>query len=230
MIPKVRILGAVLDSWNGFLSDENVKLEQTVTQSCNTQNTRRPFQTLLMLAVQIKWNIAVLQKGPVVPVTSCFLSYGLHPFCPFWPLTRDINKDLFIHGCSFHLTQKFATWPSSRTPPFPSNLCHTCVDYCNGILSGGYQECPGQAPVCAELNQQGSHPHQTLAAHHPTLIHLHWLQVKSQITYKILLLTTNPSILWLFSKSYTLPFPTPDCRPLGTELPAPKKLKTHLFN
>lgn len=181
-----------------------------------------------MLAVQIKWNIAVLQKCNPASCVQWLIDFL---FSVLWSpsslpiLTCDINKDLFIDGCSIHLTQKFATWASSRTPPFPSNLCHTCVDYSNGILSGGYQERPGQAPVHAELSQQGSHLHQTVAAHHPTLIHLHWLQVKSQITYKILLLTTNPSILWLFSKSYTLPSPTPDCRPLGTELPAPKNWK-----
>ena len=44
---------------------------------------------------------------------------------------------------------------------------------------------PGQASVCAELCCQGPHlQHIT-----PTLIHLHWLPVKSRITYRILLLT-----------------------------------------
>lgn len=87
---------------------------------------------------------------------------------------------LFIDGCSIPPTQGSATSASSWNPPFPSNLrsnlpsatsetpdshnlsltqwwdpwchCHTCLDDCNGISSRGHQECPGQAPVCAELS------------------------------------------------------------------------------
>ena len=111
----------------------------------------------------------------------------LDPTLSFQSHIRFITKSAFFH------LKNISRLRQSLSDSVAETLIHAFVtsrlDYCNGVLSG----VPSKALDRLQYVQNSAarvltrtKPWQHIT---PTLIHLHWLPVKSRITYKILLLT-----------------------------------------
>ncbi|XP_041658863.1 uncharacterized protein LOC121519853, partial [Cheilinus undulatus] len=100
---------------------------------------------------------------------------------------KSVTKSAFYH--LKNISRLRPSLPDSVAETLIHAFITSCLDYCNGVLSG----VPSKTLDRLQYVQNSAarvlthtRPWQHIT---PTLIHLHWLPIKSRINYKVLLLT-----------------------------------------